>query len=53
MPGLATTLAINTLSQAVSGSFSRVQFTPDLLPADVVGTLIYNMKENDFKIKKI
>ena len=52
VPGLAKTLAINTLSQAVSGSFSRVQFTPDLLPADVVGTLIYNMKENDFKIKK-
>ncbi|WP_417196729.1 AAA family ATPase [Bizionia sp.] len=52
VPGLAKTLAINTLSQAVHGSFSRIQFTPDLLPADVVGTLIYNMKENDFKIKK-
>ncbi|EGV43830.1 MoxR family ATPase [Bizionia argentinensis JUB59] len=52
VPGLAKTLAINTLSQAVQGSFSRIQFTPDLLPADVVGTLIYNMKENDFKIKK-
>lgn len=52
VPGLAKTLAINTLSQAVDGSFSRIQFTPDLLPADVVGTLIYNMKENDFKIKK-
>ena len=52
VPGLAKTLAINTLSQAVDGSFSRVQFTPDLLPADVVGTLIYNMKENDFSIKK-
>lgn len=52
VPGLAKTLAINTLSQAVAGSFSRVQFTPDLLPADVVGTLIYNMKENDFSIKK-
>ncbi|MGB1307408.1 MAG: AAA family ATPase [Oceanihabitans sp.] len=52
VPGLAKTLAINTLSQAVSGSFSRIQFTPDLLPADVTGTLIYNMKENDFKIKK-
>jgi MoxR-like ATPase len=50
--GLAKTLAINTLSQAVKGSFSRVQFTPDLLPADVVGTLIYNMKDNDFSIKK-
>ncbi|TNJ47274.1 MoxR family ATPase [Tamlana fucoidanivorans] len=52
VPGLAKTLAINTLSQAVSGSFSRIQFTPDLLPADVVGTLIYNIKENDFSIKK-
>ncbi|MDY8138759.1 MoxR family ATPase [Aquimarina sp. 2201CG5-10] len=52
VPGLAKTLAINTLSQAVHGSFSRIQFTPDLLPADVVGTLIYNMKENDFSIKK-
>jgi MoxR-like ATPase len=52
VPGLAKTLAINTLSQAVHGSFSRIQFTPDLLPADVVGTLIYNMKENDFSIRK-
>ena len=52
VPGLAKTLAINTLAQAVDGSFSRIQFTPDLLPADVVGTLIYNMKENDFTIKK-
>ena len=52
VPGLAKTLAINTLSQAVKGSFSRIQFTPDLLPADVVGTMIYNMKENDFLIKK-
>ena len=52
VPGLAKTLAINTLSQAVSGSFSRIQFTPDLLPADVVGTLIYNIKANEFNIKK-
>jgi MoxR-like ATPase len=52
VPGLAKTLAINTLSQAVQGTFSRIQFTPDLLPADVVGTLIYNMKLNDFSIKK-
>ena len=52
VPGLAKTLAINTLSQAVKGSFSRIQFTPDLLPADVVGTMIFNMKENDFSIKK-
>ncbi|ARV07144.1 ATPase [Polaribacter sp. SA4-10] len=52
VPGLAKTLAINTLSKAVQATFSRVQFTPDLLPADVVGTMIYNMKENDFMIKK-
>ena len=52
VPGLAKTLAINTLSKAVDGSFSRIQFTPDLLPADVVGTMIYNIKENDFSIKK-
>src|SRR5690606_34277130 len=52
VPGLAKTLAINTLSQAMDGSFSRIQFTPDLLPADVVGTMIYNMKANDFSIKK-
>lgn len=52
VPGLAKTLAINTLSQAVQGSFSRIQFTPDLLPADVVGTLIYNVKQNEFSIKK-
>ncbi|WP_299834792.1 MoxR family ATPase [uncultured Tenacibaculum sp.] len=52
VPGLAKTLAINTLSKAVQGSFSRVQFTPDLLPADVVGTMIYNVKDNDFSIKK-
>ncbi|MHA7055582.1 AAA family ATPase [Aquimarina sp. M1] len=52
VPGLAKTLAINTLAKAVHGSFSRIQFTPDLLPADVVGTLIFNMKENDFSIKK-
>ena len=52
VPGLAKTLAINTLSQAVKGRFSRIQFTPDLLPADVVGTMIYNIKQNDFSIKK-
>lgn len=52
VPGLAKTLAINTLSKAVQATFSRVQFTPDLLPADVVGTMIYNIKENDFTIKK-
>jgi MoxR-like ATPase len=52
VPGLAKTLAINTLAKAVKGSFSRIQFTPDLLPADVIGTMIYNIKENDFTIKK-
>ncbi|MGB0198453.1 MAG: AAA family ATPase [Flavobacteriaceae bacterium] len=52
VPGLAKTLAINSLSKAIKASFSRIQFTPDLLPADVIGTMIYNMKENDFSIKK-
>lgn len=52
VPGLAKTLSITTLAQAVQGTFSRIQFTPDLLPADVVGTLIYNIKENQFSIKK-
>jgi MoxR-like ATPase len=52
VPGLAKTLAINTLSKAVHGSFNRIQFTPDLLPADVIGTMIYNVKENDFSIRK-
>lgn len=52
VPGLAKTLAIKTLSEAVQGEFSRIQFTPDLLPADVVGTMIYNVKDNDFSIKK-
>lgn len=52
VPGLAKTLAINTLAKAVQGKFSRIQFTPDLLPADVIGTMIYNIKVNDFTIKK-
>ena len=52
VPGLAKTLAINTLSKAVDGDFSRIQFTPDLLPADVIGTMIYSVKDNDFSIKK-
>lgn len=52
VPGLAKTLAIKTLAEAVHGEFSRIQFTPDLLPADVVGTQIYNVKDNDFSIKK-
>lgn len=52
VPGLAKTLAIKSLSSAVEGAFSRIQFTPDLLPADILGTMIYNQKENDFTIKK-
>ncbi len=52
VPGLAKTLAIKTLSEAIHGSFSRIQFTPDLLPSDVIGTLIYNMQQNEFAIKK-
>lgn len=52
VPGLAKTLAIKTLADAVHGEFSRIQFTPDLLPADVVGTMIYSIKDNDFSIKK-
>ncbi|MGB0839713.1 MAG: AAA family ATPase [Chitinophagales bacterium] len=52
VPGLAKTLAINTLSKAVQADFSRIQFTPDLLPADLIGTLIYNQNENRFTVKK-
>ena len=52
VPGLAKTLAINSLANAVDGKFSRIQFTPDLLPADVIGTMIYNMAKNEFNIKK-
>jgi MoxR-like ATPase len=52
VPGLAKTLAIKTLSQAVSADFSRVQFTPDLLPADVTGTMIYQQKSEQFTVKK-
>lgn len=52
VPGLAKTLAINTLAKAVNAKFSRIQFTPDLLPADVVGTLIYSQKNENFTIRK-
>lgn len=52
VPGLAKTLAIKTLSQLVDVRFSRVQFTPDLLPADVVGTMIYSQKDESFHVKK-
>lgn len=52
LPGLAKTLSIKALSNAVDAKFSRVQFTPDLLPSDIIGTLIFNQKENDFIVKK-
>ncbi len=52
VPGLAKTLAINTLAQAVSAKFSRIQFTPDLLPADLTGTLIYSQKKETFEVHK-
>jgi len=52
VPGLAKTLAIKTLSQAVQADFARIQFTPDLLPADLIGTLIYNQKAHEFTVKK-
>lgn len=52
VPGLAKTLAIKTLSEAINVEFSRIQFTPDLLPADVTGTLIYNQKSESFTVKK-
>ena len=52
VPGLAKTLAINTLASAVDAKFSRIQFTPDLLPADVIGTMIYSQKSEQFQIRK-
>jgi MoxR-like ATPase len=52
VPGLAKTLAVKTLSAAIQTNFHRIQFTPDLLPADVIGTLIYNPKDGEFRIKK-
>ena len=52
VPGLAKTLAITTLAKAVDADFSRIQFTPDLLPADLLGTLIYSQKTEDFTVKK-
>jgi MoxR-like ATPase len=52
VPGLAKTLSVKTLSAAIQTSFHRIQFTPDLLPADVVGTLIYNPKDGEFRIKQ-
>ena len=52
VPGLAKTLAIETLSQLIVSDFSRIQFTPDLLPADVIGTLVYSQKNENFQVKK-
>ena len=52
VPGLAKTLAIKTLSQLISAKYSRIQFTPDLLPAEVIGTQIYSQKEEKFQVKK-
>ena len=52
VPGLAKTLAINTLASAVDAKFSRIQFTPDILPADVLGTMIYSQKSEQFQIRK-
>jgi MoxR-like ATPase len=52
VPGLAKTLAISTLSQTIDASFSRIQFTPDLLPADLIGTMIYSQKKEEFIVKK-
>ena len=52
LPGLAKTLAIKTLSQLISADYKRIQFTPDLLPTDVVGTLMYSQKQEDFSVKK-
>ena len=52
VPGLAKTLAIKTLSQLIDADYSRIQFTPDLLPADVIGTLVYSQKDEKFQVKK-
>ena len=52
VPGLAKTLAIKSLAQAIHAKFSRIQFTPDLLPADVIGTMIYNQQKNEFFVRK-
>src|SRR5690349_13143065 len=52
VPGLAKTLTIRSLAQSVHAKFSRIQFTPDLLPADVIGTMIYNQQKNEFMVRK-
>ncbi len=52
VPGLAKTLTVSSLARSIGGQFQRIQFTPDLLPADLLGTLIYNQQTGDFSIKK-
>src|SRR5678809_922680 len=52
VPGLAKTLSIKSLASTINAQFSRIQFTPDLLPADVVGTMIYNQQKNEFMVRK-
>src|SRR5512139_1026537 len=52
VPGLAKTLAVRTLAEVVQASFSRIQFTPDLLPADVLGTMVFDVKTQEFGVKK-
>ena len=52
VPGLAKTLAINSLSSAIQAKFNRIQFTPDLLPADLIGTMIYSQKQEEFRVRK-
>lgn len=52
LPGLAKTLAVKSLAQAISAKFNRIQFTPDILPADILGTMIYNINNNEFNVKK-
>ncbi|MBX9767144.1 MAG: AAA family ATPase, partial [Bdellovibrionales bacterium] len=52
VPGLAKTLTISTIARAVSLGFQRIQFTPDLLPSDLIGTMIFNQKTGDFSVKK-
>ena len=52
VPGLAKTLAIKTLAQLIDADYSRIQFTPDLLPADVIGTMVYSQKDENFHVNK-
>src|SRR5574344_38868 len=52
VPGLAKTLAVKTLSEIIKSDFKRIQFTPDLLPADLIGTMIYNIQKSEFQVKK-